>query len=82
MGQKIIGLGSGPIQYPEYLSYSKNFKKRYCIDLSKKALEKAKEKSEKHGEYLHGSFFDIDLPKNHFDCSITLHCMYHIEYFK
>lgn len=82
MGQKIIDLGSGPIQYPEYLSYSKNFKKRYCIDLSKKALEKAKEKLGDHGVYLHGSFFDIDLPKNHFDCAITLHCIYHIEYSK
>ena len=28
--------------YPEYLTYSANFKKRYCVDLSKKALDVAK----------------------------------------
>ena len=69
-GERIIDLGSGPIQYPEYLQFSSNFK-RYCIDLSQKALEQAKKKLGEHGEYLHGSFFEIDLPENSFDCAIS-----------
>ena len=43
-GVNILDMGSDPIQYKEYLEYSKNFKKRYCVDLSSKALEKAKSK--------------------------------------
>ena len=78
-GDRIIDLGSGPIQYPEYLQFSSNYKKRYCIDLSQKALEQAKKKLGEHGEYLHGSFFELDLPKNSFDCAISLHCIYHME---
>lgn len=78
-GEKILDLGSGPIQYPEYLKYSSNFKKRYCIDLSSKALDDAKKKLGDHGEYLLGSFFDIELEKNSFDCAITLHTIYHMD---
>ena len=40
----MLDMASGPIQYPEYLVYSSNFKKRYCVDLSKNALEAAKKK--------------------------------------
>ena len=40
----------------------------------------AKRKLGDHGEYLHGSFFDIDLPEESFDCAITLHCIYHMDF--
>ena len=78
-GDKIIDLGSGPIQYAEYLQFSSNYKKRYCIDLSQKALDEAEKKLGKYGEYLHGSFFELDLPKDGFDCAISLHCIYHMD---
>lgn len=75
----ILDMGSGPIQYKEYLEYSKNFKKRYCVDLSSQALEKAKEKIRDHGVFLHGSFFDIPMEENFFDCAFSLHTIYHID---
>ena len=58
-GDYILDMASGPIQYKEYLEYSKNFEKRYCVDLSSKALDEARKKIGDHGVYLHGSFFDI-----------------------
>jgi len=78
-GEYILDMASGPIQYPEYLLYSKNFKKRYCVDLSSEALEKAKKKIGDHGVFLHGSFFDIPMAENFFDCTISLHTIYHID---
>ena len=78
-GRNILDMASGPIQYEEYLQYSKNFKKRYCVDLSLSALKQAKKKIKDHGVYLHGSFFDILFKKNFFDCSISLHTIYHID---
>jgi hypothetical protein len=72
-------MASGPIQYKEYLEYSKNYKKRYCIDLSSKALEEAKRKIGDHGMFLHGNFFDIQLDEDFFDCTISLHTIYHVD---
>ena len=78
-GENMLDMASGPIQYIEYLEYSRNFKKRYCIDLSAEALESAKKKIGDHGVFLHGSFFDIHLEENYFDCTISLHTIYHID---
>ena len=78
-GKRILDMASGPIQYPEYLEYSKNFEKRYCIDLSLKALELARDKIGDHGVFLHGSFFDLDIEDNFFDCSISMHTIYHMD---
>jgi ubiquinone/menaquinone biosynthesis C-methylase UbiE len=78
-GMNILDMASGPIQYKEYLEYSKNFKKRYCVDLSLAALEMAKKKISDHGVFLHGSFFNISLEENFFDCAISLHTIYHID---
>ncbi len=78
-GVNILDMASGPIQYKEYLEYSKNFKKRYCVDLSSAALEMAKKKIGDHGVFLPGSFFDIPMKENFFDCTVSLHTIYHID---
>ena len=65
-GENLLDMASGPIQYPEYLEFSKSFRKRYCVDLSKKALNGAREKIGAHGEYLHGNFLDMDIENNFF----------------
>lgn len=78
-GVNILDMASGPIQYKEYLEYSRNFEKRYCVDLSSGALEKAKKKIGDHGVFLHGSFFDIPLEESFFDCVVSLHTIYHID---
>lgn len=54
-GDLFFDLGSGPIQYPEYLEHSSNFKERHCLDLSKDALDIAKSKA-KNIKIFHGSF--------------------------
>jgi SAM-dependent methyltransferase len=78
-GESIIDMASGPIQYPEYLTFSSGFKKRYCVDLSQDALDKAKELIGTHGKFLHGSFFDLNFEDDFFDCAISLHTIYHMD---
>lgn len=78
-GENILDMASGPIQYKEYLRYSMNFRKRYCVDLSSSALESAEKKIGGHGVFLHGSFFDLDLEENFFDCAVSLHTIYHMD---
>lgn len=79
IGENMLDMASGPIQYKEYLEYSRNFKKRYCVDLSSGALESAKRKIGDHGVFLHGSFFDVPLDESVFDCAVSLHTLYHID---
>src|SRR5665213_473309 len=78
-GDKILDMASGPIQYKEYLEYSRNYRKRYCVDLSSGALEDAKKKIGDHGEYICGSFFDLKIEEDFFDCTISMHTIYHVD---
>ena len=78
-GERLLDMASGPIQYPEYLEFSRNFKTRWCVDLSEPALEKAKQRIGEHGRFLHGSFFDLRLEENSFDAAVSLHTIYHMD---
>ena len=78
-GTNILDFASGPIQYKEYLSYSKNFKLRHCVDFSKDAINQARKKIKLNGKYYCNDFFKIKFKKNFFDCSISLHTIYHIH---
>tara|TARA_Y200000002_G_scaffold90889_1_gene73139 strand:+ start:215 stop:988 length:774 start_codon:yes stop_codon:yes gene_type:complete len=78
-GEHILDFASGPIQYPEYLRYSKNFKIRHCVDFSKLAINNAKDKLGKRGKYYCNDFFKIKFKKNYFDCILSLHTIYHID---
>ena len=78
-GANLLDFASGPIQYPEYLKYSKNFKVRHCIDFSKLAIKIAKKKLGNRGKYYCKDFFQIRFKKNFFDCVLSLHTIYHID---
>lgn len=78
-GENILDMASGPIQYREYLEFSKRFDRRYCVDLSANALEQAKRRIGDHGVFLHGSFFDLELEDDFFDCAVSLHTIYHMD---
>ncbi len=78
-GVNMLDMASGPIEFQDYVNYSKNFEKRYCVDLSSTALEMAKGRIGDHGVFLHGSFFDIPLQENFFDCALSVHTIYHMD---
>lgn len=77
-GDFLLDAASGPIQYPEYLEFSKNFNKRYCVDISNDALRQAEEKLGTHGVYVNASLLDLPFKDNFFDASLSLHTVYHI----
>jgi ubiquinone/menaquinone biosynthesis C-methylase UbiE len=78
-GKIMLDMASGPIQFLEYLEYSRTYDKRYCVDLSSAALELAKRKIGEKGVFLHGSFFDLEFSDNFFDCCLSLHTIYHMD---
>jgi ubiquinone/menaquinone biosynthesis C-methylase UbiE len=78
-GDALLDMASGPVQYPEYLEYSVNFKKHHCVDLSKVALSQAEEKLQIKGEYHCGNFLDLEFSENYFDACISCHTIYHFH---
>jgi len=78
-GDFLLDLGSGPIQYAEYLLYSRNFNHRFCVDLSYPALKQAQQHLGSRGVYLCSSWFQVDFKENFFDCSLCIHTLYHIH---
>src|SRR4030043_759918 len=51
-GRFLLDAGSGPIQFPEYLEYSKGYQYRICADISWVALQEARKRIGLHGCYV------------------------------
>lgn len=79
-GNSLLDVGSGPIQYPEYVEYSKNFKTRVCVDLSTEALTLAKANIGKHGIFIIGDYLELQTPKEApFDGATLINVLYHVD---
>ena len=77
-GRFLLDAGSGPIQYPEYLSYSEGFKFRVCVDISKVALIEARKRIGKHGLYIVADVSALPFQKEAFEAVISLHTLHHL----
>jgi ubiquinone/menaquinone biosynthesis C-methylase UbiE len=78
-GENLLDAASGPVQYPEYLEFSRNFKKHYCVDISESALNEAKKKLGAKGEYVKASLLNLPFEDSFFDAAVSLHTIYHID---
>ncbi len=77
-GQFLLDAGSGPVQYPDYLTYSEGYQFRLCLDLSFLALREAKKKLGEKGIYILGDITNIPLQDNSVDSAVSLHVIYHV----
>jgi SAM-dependent methyltransferase len=79
-GEALLDVGCGPIQYPEYLEYSTNFKTRVSVDLSEKALNFAKQKIGSHGVFIQGDYLNINTPNQApFSGETLINVLYHVD---
>jgi SAM-dependent methyltransferase len=78
-GEHFLDMASGPLQYDEYLDYSRGYAKRHCVDLSARAIEGARRRIGDHGVFHHGNFLDLPFEDDFFDCTVSLHTIYHID---
>jgi SAM-dependent methyltransferase len=79
-GKYLLDIGCGPIQYPEYIEYSKNFEFRVCVDLSEEALKLARSKIGAHGRYIVGDYLALEtLQEAPFDGATLINVLYHVE---
>jgi ubiquinone/menaquinone biosynthesis C-methylase UbiE len=77
-GRFLLDAGSGPIQYPEYLTYSKGFQYRVCADISRVALIEARKRIGTHGLYVVADVSTLPFRKDAFEAVISLHTLHHL----
>jgi ubiquinone/menaquinone biosynthesis C-methylase UbiE len=82
-GEYLLDAGSGPVQYPEYLEYSRGYRARVCADISSVALQEARRRIGERGSGGHGLFVVADvasLPfsREAFDGAVSLHTIHHL----
>ncbi len=77
-GRYLLDCASGPIQYPEYETYSAGFDKRICVDLSRRALLEAQRKLGERGLYIQGDICSLPLADGTVDAAVSLHTIYHV----
>jgi ubiquinone/menaquinone biosynthesis C-methylase UbiE len=77
-GRFLLDAGSGPIQYPEYLEYSKGYKYRVCADISIKALIEARKRIGSHGLFVVADIAFLPFKSGTFDGVVSLHTIHHL----
>ncbi len=77
-GKYLLDAGSGPIQYPEYLEYSRAYHKRVCLDLSLVALQEARQRIGEHGLFVVADVSHLPFKREVFDGIVTLHTFHHL----
>jgi SAM-dependent methyltransferase len=77
-GKYLLDAGSGPIQYPEYLEYSRGYQYRVCVDISYVALQEARERINEHGLYVVSDVARLPFKSYTFGGVVSLHTLHHL----
>lgn len=77
-GRYLLDVASGPVQYPEYVTYSEDYEARICVDLSYAALQAAQRNLGDRGIYILGDITNLPLQDNAVDAAVSLHTIYHV----
>ncbi len=77
-GRFLLDAGSGPIQYPEYLEYSRGYQHRVCADISPVALREARKTIGAHGLYVVCDVAHLPFKSDCFEGEVSLHTLHHL----
>jgi SAM-dependent methyltransferase len=78
-GKYLLDAGSGPIQYPEYLTYSAGYQFRVCLDISIVALVEARDRTgNDHGLFVVADVANLPFKKDVFEGIVSLHTLHHL----
>ena len=77
-GDFLLDAGSGPVQWPEYLTYSENYRYRLCVDISITALKEAREKLGERGLYVVADIANLPFKADAFDGGVSMHAIHHL----
>lgn len=77
-GDILLDAGSGPVQWPEYLTYSENYKYRLCADISITALKEARTRLGDKGLFVVADIANLPFKPNIFDGVVSMHTIHHL----
>ncbi|MBN1147685.1 MAG: class I SAM-dependent methyltransferase [Anaerolineales bacterium] len=77
-GRYLLDAGSGPVQYPEYLEYSRGYRYRVCADISITALKEARKRVGDHGLYVAADVANLPFKPGTFEGLVSLHTIHHL----
>lgn len=77
-GKYLLDAGCGPIQYPEYLSYSQKYNFRICLDISIIALKEARTRIGSHGLYVVADVANLPFRSDICEGAVSLHTLHHL----
>ena len=77
-GRYLLDGGSGPIQYSEYLEYSRGYRFRVCLDISRLALNEARSRIGEHGLFVVGDISNLPFKSDIFEGVVSMHVVYHL----
>ncbi len=77
-GKYLLDAGSGPIQYPAYLTYMDGYQYRLCMDISIVALQEARKRIGEKGLFVVGDVAQLPFEDSSFDGIVSLHTLHHL----
>ncbi len=77
-GKYLLDAGSGPIQYPQYLTYSQGYRYRVCLDISSVALMDARDRIGGHGLFVVADVANLPFAEGVMDGVVSLHTLHHL----
>lgn len=77
-GDILLDAGSGPVQWPEYLTYSEDYKFRLCADISITALKEARTRLGDKGLYVVADIANLPFKPDAFDGVVSMHAIHHL----
>ncbi|MBR6089131.1 MAG: class I SAM-dependent methyltransferase [Anaerolineaceae bacterium] len=78
-GRFLLDVGCGPIQYPEYLTYSEKFERRVCADISLTALKEARKRIGDKGFFIVCDAANLPFKADCMDGMVSLHTFHHLD---
>src|SRR5512139_3681892 len=73
-----LDAGSGPVQWPEYLTYSEGYRFRVCADISITALKEARKRLGEKGLVVVADVANLPFKGDVFDSAVSMHTIHHL----
>jgi len=77
-GDILLDAGSGPVQWPEYLTYSEDYRYRLCADISITALKEARNRLGDRGLFVVADIANLPFKPDAFDGVVSMHTIHHL----
>jgi len=77
-GDFLLDAGSGPVQWPEYLTYSEGYRFRVCADISITALKEARKRLGDKGLVVVADIANLPFQPETFDGVVSMHTIHHL----